>query len=79
MARHAHTFRLDDTDPRERALQRRLEDLARLREQASTMVRALLSHHAGVSGVTSTPSTVVSTSVVALSPAFTTFHHPLSV
>ena len=52
MARHAHTFWLDDTDPRERALQRWLEDLARTREKASTIVKALLSHHAGVASVT---------------------------
>ena len=52
MARHAHTFWLDDTDPRERALQRWLEDLACTREKASTIVEALLSHHAGAAGVT---------------------------
>jgi hypothetical protein len=79
MARHAHTFRLDDTDPRERALQRRLEDRARTREKASAIVEALLSHHAGAAGVTSTPSTVISTSVVVLTPTFATFSRPLSV
>lgn len=50
MAGHAHTFRLGDTDPRERALQRRLEDLARTREKASTIVEAFVAYDAGDAG-----------------------------
>lgn len=52
MARHPHTFWLDDTDPEQRALQRWLEDLAAKREKASTIVEALLAHHTGAGGVT---------------------------
>ena len=52
MARHAHSFWLDDTDPEQRELQHWLQDLAQDREKNATIVRALRAWHRGAAGVT---------------------------
>ena len=51
MARHAHSFWLDDTDPEQRELQHWLQDLAQDREKNATIIRALRAWHRGAAGI----------------------------
>jgi hypothetical protein len=51
MARHAHSFWLDDTAPEQRELQHWLQALAQDREKNATIVRALLAWYRGAAGI----------------------------